>query len=108
MLWHGIMFYLCMYVCVCVCVYVGESGLGKSTLINTLFKSKISRTSCTPPPHTIPQTVEVSSVSHVIEEQGVRLKLTVTDTPGFGDKINNDKWYAVLVLSILSIKIVSY
>ena len=28
----------------------------------------------------------------VIEEQGVRLKLTVTDTPGFGDKINNDKW----------------
>lgn len=94
----------------------GETGLGKSTLINTLFKSKISRTSCTPPPHTIPQTVEISSVSHgehyleyyersshfhlvifllprtVIEEQGVRLKLTVTDTPGFGDKINNDKW----------------
>jgi len=28
----------------------------------------------------------------VIEEQGVRLKLTVTDTPGFGDQINNDKW----------------
>lgn len=29
----------------------------------------------------------------VIEEQSVRLKLTVTDTPGFGDQINNDKWY---------------
>ena len=27
----------------------------------------------------------------VIEEQGVRLKLTVTDTPGFGDQVNNDK-----------------
>ena len=44
--------------------YLGESGLGKSTLVNTLFKAKISRTSCTPPPHPIPQTVEVSSVSH--------------------------------------------
>ena len=29
----------------------------------------------------------------VIEEQNVRLKLTITDTPGFGDQINNDKWY---------------
>jgi septin family protein len=25
-----------------------------------------------------------------IEENGVRLKLTVVDTPGFGDFINND------------------
>ena len=29
-------------------IVVGESGLGKSTLINTLFRSKISRTACTP------------------------------------------------------------
>ena len=42
----------------------GESGLGKSTLVNTLFKSKISRTSCTPGPHIIPKTTEVNSVSH--------------------------------------------
>ena len=28
----------------------------------------------------------------VIEENGVRLKLTVTDTPGFGDHINNENW----------------
>ncbi|KAL4686028.1 hypothetical protein H8959_001625 [Pygathrix nigripes] len=28
----------------------------------------------------------------VIEEKGVKLKLTVTDTPGFGDQINNDNW----------------
>ena len=28
----------------------------------------------------------------VIEEQNVRLKLNVTDTPGFGDQINNEKW----------------
>jgi len=76
---------------------VGESGLGKSTLVNTLFKSKISRTACTPGPHPIPSTTEVNSVSHVIEEQGVRLKLTVTDTPGFGDQINNDKCWVPVV-----------
>ena len=33
----------------------------------------------------------------VIEEQGVRLKLTVTDTPGFGDQINNEKWFVLLL-----------
>ena len=76
---------------------VGESGLGKSTLVNTLFKRKISRTSCTPGPHVIPQTTEVTSVSHVIEEQGVRLKLTITDTPGFGDQVNNENcWQPIL------------
>ncbi|XP_051820364.1 septin-12 isoform X2 [Antechinus flavipes] len=32
-----------------------------------------------------------------IEEKGVKLKLTVTDTPGFGDQINNDKcWDPIL------------
>lgn len=45
-------------------VHIGESGLGKSTLVNTLFKSKISRTACTPGPHPIPSTTEVNSVSH--------------------------------------------
>ncbi|MBV99792.1 Septin-12, partial [Eschrichtius robustus] len=31
----------------------------------------------------------------VIEESGVKLKLTVTDTPGFGDQINNNKWWVL-------------
>lgn len=30
-----------------------------------------------------------------IEEKGVRMKLTVIDTPGFGDQINNENWYVV-------------
>jgi len=28
----------------------------------------------------------------VIEEKGVKMKLTVIDTPGFGDQINNENW----------------
>ncbi|XP_041072933.1 septin-9-like isoform X1 [Carcharodon carcharias] len=69
---------------------VGQSGLGKSTLINTLFKSKVSRKSVEGTEERIPQTVEMKSISHDIEEKGVRMKLTVIDTPGFGDQINNE------------------
>ncbi|XP_076026474.1 neuronal-specific septin-3 isoform X1 [Genypterus blacodes] len=70
---------------------VGHSGLGKSTLVNTLFKSQVSRRSAGwARDDKIPKTVEIRSVSHVIEEGGVKMKLTVVDTPGFGDLINND------------------
>ncbi|XP_012711190.2 neuronal-specific septin-3 [Fundulus heteroclitus] len=70
---------------------VGHSGLGKSTLVNTLFKSQVSRkTAGWSRDEKIPKTVEIKSVSHVIEEGGVKMKLTVVDTPGFGDQINND------------------
>ncbi|XP_073713443.1 neuronal-specific septin-3 isoform X2 [Misgurnus anguillicaudatus] len=70
---------------------VGQSGLGKSTLVNTLFKSKVSRKSCTPNyEEKISKTVHLQSVSHIIEEKGVKMKLTVIDTPGFGDQINNE------------------
>ncbi|GAB5583106.1 septin-12 isoform X2 [Prionailurus iriomotensis] len=74
-----------------------QSGLGKSTMLNTLFKSKVWQ--CTPPGLEMPtpQTLQLKSVTHVIEEKGVKLKLTVTDTPGFGDQINNDKcWNPIL------------
>ncbi|XP_029293285.1 uncharacterized protein septin12 isoform X1 [Cottoperca gobio] len=77
---------------------VGQSGLGKSTLVNTLFKSKVSRKSCTPNyEEKISKTVKLHSVSHVIEEKGVRMKLTVIDTPGFGDQINNENCWEPIV-----------
>lgn len=76
---------------------VGSSGLGKSTLVNTIFKSKVSRQSCQPEEYATPKTVEIKSISHVIEEKGIRLKLTVTDTPGFGDQVDNsDCWVPIL------------
>ncbi|NXS33537.1 SEPT9 protein, partial [Pomatostomus ruficeps] len=77
---------------------VGQSGLGKSTLINTLFKSKISRKSVQPTPEErIPKTIEIKSITHEIEEKGVRMKLTVIDTPGFGDHINNENcWQPIM------------
>ncbi|KAM9770483.1 septin 9b isoform 3-T3 [Menidia menidia] len=77
---------------------VGQSGLGKSTLMNTLFKSKVSRKSVQPNlEERIPKTIEIKSISHDIEEKGVRMKLTVIDTPGFGDQINNENCWQPLM-----------
>lgn len=43
----------------------GQSGLGKSTLVNTLFKSQVSRRSTGwSRDEKIPKTVEIKSVSH--------------------------------------------
>ncbi|MEQ2200036.1 Septin-9, partial [Xenoophorus captivus] len=78
---------------------VGQSGLGKSTLMNTLFKSKVSRNKSVQSntEERIPKTIEIKSISHDIEEKGVRMKLTVIDTPGFGDQINNENcWQPIM------------
>ncbi|XP_075021942.1 septin-12 isoform X1 [Calonectris borealis] len=77
---------------------VGQSGLGKSTMVNTLFKSKVSRKASQPgQEERIPRTVQLQSITHVIEEKGVKMKLTVTDTPGFGDQINNENCWDPII-----------
>lgn len=73
---------------------VGQSGLGKSTLVNTLFKSKVIRKT---PGAGIPKTLELKAISQVIEERGVEMRLTVIDTPGFGDQINNQNCWDPII-----------
>ncbi|KAF9270172.1 septin AspB [Marasmius fiardii PR-910] len=77
---------------------VGESGLGKSTLINTLFNTTLYAPKEIPPPSSErAKTVAIESIGADIEENGVRLHLTVVDTPGFGDFVNNDEsWKPIL------------
>ncbi|RDW79687.1 septin-domain-containing protein [Coleophoma cylindrospora] len=81
---------------------VGESGLGKSTLVNTLFNTSLypPRERKGPSLDIIPKTVSIQSISADIEENGVRLRLTVVDTPGFGDFVNNDESWRPIVDNI--------
>lgn len=80
----------------------GESGLGKSTLVNTLFNTSLypPRERKGPSLDIIPKTVSIQSISADIEENGVRLRLTVVDTPGFGDFVNNDDSWRPIIENI--------
>ncbi|KAI9756354.1 MAG: cell division control protein [Lichina confinis] len=79
-------------------ICVGQTGLGKSTLINTIFASHlIDSKGRVTPDEPIRSTTEIQAVSHVIEENGVRLRLNIVDTPGYGDLVNNDKCWDPIV-----------
>uniref|UniRef100_A0A8C9V3U8 Septin n=1 Tax=Scleropages formosus TaxID=113540 RepID=A0A8C9V3U8_SCLFO len=70
----------------------GESGLGKSTLVNSLFLTDLYKDrKLLNAEERINQTVEIIKHTVDIEEKGVKLKLTIVDTPGFGDAVNNNE-----------------
>ena len=49
------------------------------------------------PEEPVRTTTEIHPVSHVIEENGVRLRLNIVDTPGYGDLVNNDRCWDPIV-----------
>jgi septin 7 len=71
-------------------------------LVNTLFNTSLypPRERKGPSLDIIPKTVSIQSISADIEENGVRLRLTVVDTPGFGDFVNNDESWRPIVDNI--------
>ncbi|KFO34829.1 Septin-5 [Fukomys damarensis] len=70
----------------------GESGLGKSTLVHSLFLTDLYKDrKLLSAEERINQTVEILKHTVDIEEKGVKLKLTIVDTPGFGDAVNNSE-----------------
>ncbi|VDK18310.1 unnamed protein product [Anisakis simplex] len=66
---------------------VGQSGLGKSTFINSLFSTE----------KTLAPTTQIEEKTVRLVENGVALNLTLVDCPGFGDAIDNNKCWEPVV-----------
>ena len=76
---------------------VGESGLGKSTLINCLFLADLYKDRKIPSAvDLVHRTLSIEKKQLDIIEKGVKLKVTIVDTPGYGDPLNtHDSFEAV-------------
>ncbi|GLV35562.1 Septin 2 [Carabus blaptoides fortunei] len=72
---------------------IGETGLGKSTLMDSLFNTNFESS---PSPHTLP-TVKLKAHTYELQESNVRLKLTIVDTVGYGDQINKEDSFKAIV-----------
>jgi len=77
---------------------IGESGLGKSTLVDSLFLTTLYSERQVPNAiERIKRTVSLTTSTVEIEEKGVKLKLTVVDTPGIGDAVDTTKSWMPIV-----------
>lgn len=79
----------------------GESGLGKTTFINTLFQSTLKTHQDPSERHqkftSAHQTVDIDIVRAVLEEKNFKIRLNIIDTPGFGNNVNNhDSWTPIV------------
>ncbi|KAM5280126.1 septin-10-like [Ctenodactylus gundi] len=66
---------------------VGDTGIGKSTLINTLFNAQLEAEGAS---HFHSQ-VGLRACTHQLREGQVLLTLTVVSTVGFGDQVNREE-----------------
>ncbi|KAJ2960122.1 hypothetical protein NQZ79_g4532 [Umbelopsis isabellina] len=78
---------------------VGASGTGRTTFVNTLCGSKVlSSKQCDNPEEAhVEDGIRIRPISVELDEDGVRISLTIVDTPGFGDNIDNEKCFQEIV-----------
>ncbi|XP_041759171.2 septin-10 [Coregonus clupeaformis] len=72
---------------------IGETGIGKSTLMDTLFNTNFENCESS---HFEPQ-VKLRAQTYDLQESNVRLRLTVVNTVGFGDQMNKQDSYQPVV-----------
>lgn len=78
---------------------LGESGLGKTTFLNTLFTTQLKRPFNNKKRHEFQQsrTVGIEINRAELEERGFTAHITVVDTPGLGDFVtNNGCWESIV------------
>ncbi|XP_051930920.1 septin-8-A-like isoform X4 [Hippocampus zosterae] len=66
---------------------IGETGIGKSTLMNTLFNTRFENEEAS---H-YEKDVLLRPHTYDLQESNVNLKLTIVHTVGFGDQINKEE-----------------
>lgn len=71
---------------------IGETGIGKSTLIDTLFNTKFDWDEST---H-MEKRVRLNKSLYDLQESNVRLKLSVVETVGFGDQIDKEESHQII------------
>jgi len=72
--------------------------LGKSTFINTLFQTELYGQDFPSTIHRKKKTISIDSSSIILKEKGVQLRLTIVDTPGFGDAVDNSNWFVFILI----------
>jgi len=72
---------------------IGETGLGKSTLMDSLFNTTFESSAS---PHSLPG-VKLKAHTYELQETNVRLKLTIVDTVGYGDQINKEDSFKPII-----------
>lgn len=65
---------------------------GKTTFINTLCESEVIGHKVSDNPETahIEEGIRIKPVNVELDEDGMRIGLTIVDTPGFGQNIDNE------------------
>ncbi|KAJ2817148.1 Cell division control protein 11 [Coemansia erecta] len=71
---------------------IGESGLGRSTFLNTLCERTVVAASDAPNPDQahIAEPMQFKHYSVDMEEDGMKIILNIIDTPGFGNGTDNE------------------
>ena len=77
--------------CLMVC---GASGTGRTTFVNTLCGRRVlqSKDADDPSQAHLEEGIKIKPITVELEldDEGTRVSLTIVDTPGFGDQIDNE------------------
>ncbi|KAI5817708.1 cell division control protein 12 [Pyronema omphalodes] len=75
--------------CLMVC---GASGTGRTTFVNTLCGKQVLQSKDADDAENahVEEGVRIKPITVELDEEGTRISLTIVDTPGFGDQIDNE------------------